>query len=122
MVRDRPQRKRDLFIGFISLGLLVIINIVALSVVYGGLKEKMTNFKDRIDGLEGQIKEMREKGGMTFGVWLEHSRWPVWLISLMGFSYIVYYFYGWGFDLDLNIINFLLLFLAFAFTKLPGLF
>jgi short-chain fatty acids transporter len=67
-------------------------------------------------------KEMREKGGMTFGVWLEHSRWPVWLISLMGFSYIVYYFYGWGFDLDLNIINFLLLFLAFALHDTPRAF
>jgi short-chain fatty acids transporter len=66
--------------------------------------------------------EMRQKGGMTFGVWLEHSRWPVWLISLMGFSYIVYSFYGRGFDLDLNIINFLLLFLAFALHDTPGRF
>jgi short-chain fatty acids transporter len=64
-------------------------------------------------------KEMRQKGKMTFGVWLEHSRWPVWLISLMGFSYIAYYFYRRGFDLDLNILNFVLLFLAFAFHDTP---
>jgi short-chain fatty acids transporter len=64
-------------------------------------------------------KEMSQKGEMTFGVWLEHSRWPVWLTSIMGFSYIVYCFYGRGFDLDLNILNFVLLFLAFALHDSP---
>ena len=64
-------------------------------------------------------KEIRKRGGMSFGVWLEHSRWPVWLISIMGFSYIVYWFYGRGFDLNLNLINFVLLFLAFSLHDTP---
>jgi len=64
-------------------------------------------------------KEMRVRGKMTFGVWLEYSRWPVWLVSLMGFSYIVYWFYGRGLDLDLNIINFILLTLAFSLHDTP---
>jgi short-chain fatty acids transporter len=64
-------------------------------------------------------KEMRERGGMSFGVWLEHSRWPVWLISIMGFSYIVFWFYGRGFDLDLNVLNFVLLFLAISLHDTP---
>ncbi len=52
--------------------------------------------------------EMRRKGKMPPGIWLERSRWPVWLISIMGFSYIVYWFYTRGFALNLNIINFIL--------------
>ena len=64
-------------------------------------------------------KEMRQRGGMTFGVWLEHSRWTVWLISIMGFSYLVYWFYGRGFEINLNILNFVLLFLAFLFHDTP---
>ncbi len=64
-------------------------------------------------------KEIRASGKMPFGVWLEHSRWPVWLISIMGFSYIVYWFYGPGFDLHLNIINFVLLFLALSLHDTP---
>jgi short-chain fatty acids transporter len=67
-------------------------------------------------------KEMRQKGKMTLGLWLEHSRWPVWLLSLMGFSYIAYYFYARGLDLDLNILNFVLLFLALALHDTPGHF
>jgi len=64
-------------------------------------------------------KEMRQRGKMTFGVWLEHSRWPVWLISIMGFSYIFYWFYGRGFEINLNLLNFVLLFLAFSLHDTP---
>ncbi|MBI5967442.1 MAG: short-chain fatty acid transporter [Deltaproteobacteria bacterium] len=67
-------------------------------------------------------REMRQKGGMSFSVWLEHSRWPVWLISIMGFSYILYWFYGRGFDLNLNILNFVLLLLAFSLHDTPRRF
>jgi short-chain fatty acids transporter len=64
-------------------------------------------------------KELRKKGRMPLGVWLEHSRWPVWLISIMGFSYIVYWFYGRGLNLNINILNFLLLFLALCLHDTP---
>ncbi len=64
-------------------------------------------------------KELRKKGGMPPGVWLEHSRWPVWLLSIMGFSYIVYWFYGKGLDLNINMLNFVLLFLALALHDTP---
>lgn len=64
-------------------------------------------------------KEMKAKGGMSFGVWLEHSRWPVWLVSIMGFSFIVFWFYTRGLDLNLNILNFILFFLALSLHDTP---
>jgi short-chain fatty acids transporter len=64
-------------------------------------------------------EELKKRGKMPLGVWLEHSRWPVWLISIMGFSYIVYWFYGRGFDLNVNILNFILLFLALSLHDTP---
>ncbi len=64
-------------------------------------------------------QELRKKGGMSLGVWLEHSRWPVWLIGIMGFSYIVYWFYGRGLTLNINILNFVLLFLALCLHDTP---
>ncbi len=64
-------------------------------------------------------KELLQKGNLSFGVWLEHSRWPVWLISILGFSYICYWFYGRGFEIDLNILNFILLFLALFLHDTP---
>jgi len=42
-------------------------------------------------------REVHRKGKLPFGVWLEHSRWPAWLLSIMGFSYIMFWFYGQGF-------------------------
>jgi short-chain fatty acids transporter len=63
--------------------------------------------------------EMRRTGQMGPGVWLERSRWPVWLISIMGFSYIVYWFYMRGFDLNLNIINFILFSLSLTLHDTP---
>ena len=53
------------------------------------------------------------------GMWLEHSRWPVWLISVMGFSYIVFWFYGRGFALNLNILTFTLFTLALSLHDTP---
>ncbi|MCX5909516.1 MAG: TIGR00366 family protein [Deltaproteobacteria bacterium] len=63
-------------------------------------------------------KELRLEG-MPLGVWLEHSRWPIWLISIIGYSYIVYWFYIRGLDLDLNILNFTLLSLALSLHDTP---
>jgi short-chain fatty acids transporter len=64
-------------------------------------------------------REMRKKGGMSFGVWLEHSRWPVWLISIMSFAFIVFWFYTRGLNLNLNILNFVLFFLALSLHDTP---
>jgi len=64
-------------------------------------------------------KNLREKGNLPLGTWLEHSRWPVWLMAVMGFSFMVYWFYGRGFDLNLNILNFILLLLALALHETP---
>ncbi len=50
------------------------------------------------------------------------NRWPVWLVSMMVFSYIVYWFYTRGFDLDLNTFNFLLLLMAFLLYDTPSRF
>jgi short-chain fatty acids transporter len=63
-------------------------------------------------------KELRREG-MPLGVWLEHSRWPIWMISIIGYSYIVYWFYIRGLDLDLNILNFTLFFLALSLHDTP---
>jgi short-chain fatty acids transporter len=64
-------------------------------------------------------REFHQRGKLSFGVWLEHSRWPVWLISIMGFSYIVFWFYGRGFILNLNILTLALFTLALSFHNTP---
>ena len=64
-------------------------------------------------------REVHRKGNLAFGVWLEHSRWPAWLISIMGFSYIVFWFYGQGFVLNLNILIFILFTLALSLHDTP---
>jgi len=64
-------------------------------------------------------REIHQKGKLPFGVWLEHSRWPAWLISIMGFSYIVFWFYGRGFTLNLNIVIFVLFTLALSLHDTP---
>ena len=64
-------------------------------------------------------REIHQEGKLPFGVWLEHSRWPVWLISIMGFSYIVFWFYGRGFTLNLNMVIFVLFTLALSLHDTP---
>jgi len=64
-------------------------------------------------------EEIRQRGKMSFGLWLEHSRWPVWLISIMGFSCIVFWFYRWGFALNLDVLNFILLTLTISLHDTP---
>jgi short-chain fatty acids transporter len=64
-------------------------------------------------------REIHQKGKLPFGVWLEHSRWPAWLVSIMGFSYIVFWFYGRGFTLTLNIVIFILFTLALCLHDTP---
>ncbi len=66
-----------------------------------------------------QEKELRRRKPLSLGVWLEHSRWPVWLICLIGFSYIVFWFYVKGMDIDLNILNLVLVFLALSLHDTP---
>jgi short-chain fatty acids transporter len=43
----------------------------------------------------------------------------MWLIFIMGFSYIVYWFYSQGLNLNMNIFNFLLICLALPFYDTP---
>jgi short-chain fatty acids transporter len=77
-------------------------------------------WEDRAEELAAlSEREMREKGKMSFGVWLEHSRWPVWLISMMGFVFIVFWFYTRGLDLNLDILNFIVFFLALSLHETP---
>ena len=64
-------------------------------------------------------REILQRGKLSFGVWLEHSRWPVWLLSIMGFSYLVFWFYGKGFILNLNILILALFTLALSFHHTP---
>ncbi len=53
---------------------------------------------------------------------LENSKIVSALISLMGFSYIVYFFINNGFNLNLDIVNFIFLFLAIILHKTPKRF
>ena len=65
-------------------------------------------------------REIRQRGKMSLGMWLEHSRWPVWLISIMGFSYIVFWsLTGRGFALNLNILTLALFTLALSLHDTP---
>jgi short-chain fatty acids transporter len=66
-------------------------------------------------------KKLRE-GRIPLGLWLEHSRWPVWWISLMAFSYLVYWFYGRGFEINLNILNLFLFIFALLLHDTPARF
>jgi len=111
----------------VGLGTLMVIALVGLIHPHGKdavppSPEVLKRFEEEdtseIDFFLAE-KELRKKGGMPPGVWLEHSRWPVWLLSIMGFSYIVYWFYGKGLDLNINMLNFVLLFLALALHDTP---
>lgn len=53
---------------------------------------------------------------------LENSRIVTWLISIMGFAYIIYYFIEFGFNLNLNIVNFIFLFLGIFLHGTPKRF
>jgi short-chain fatty acids transporter len=76
--------------------------------------------EDRAElGTMAAEREVHQKGKLSFGVWLEHSRWPVWLISIMGFSYIVFWFYGQGFVFNLNTLIFVLFTLALSLHDTP---
>lgn len=66
-------------------------------------------------------KKLKEEQ-ISLGLWLEHSRWPVWWISLMTFSYLVYWFYGRGFEINLNILNLFLLIFALLLHDTPARF
>ncbi len=58
----------------------------------------------------------------SLGIYFEHSRWPVWWISLMAFSFLVYWFFGRGFEINLNILNFFLFFFALLLHDTPARF
>lgn len=62
------------------------------------------------------------KTDMTPADKLENSRIVTWLISLMGFSYIIYYFIDNGFNLNLDIVNFIFLFLGIFLHGTPKRF
>ena len=84
-----------------------------------GLLERFER-EDRAEEISIALeREIHQKGKLPFGVWLEHSRWPVWLISIMGFSYIVFWFYGRGFTLNLNMVIFVLFTLALSLHDTP---
>ncbi len=72
---------------------------------------------------ESLLAEKRLKEGrISLGIWLEHSRWPVWWVSLMAFSYLVYWFYGRGFEINLNILNLFLFIFALLLHDNPARF
>lgn len=62
------------------------------------------------------------KAEMTPADKLENSRIVTWLTSLMGFSYIIYYFINNGFNLNLDIVNFIFLFLGIFLHGTPRRF
>ncbi|KEZ86792.1 short-chain fatty acid transporter [Clostridium sulfidigenes] len=62
------------------------------------------------------------KENMTPADKLENSKIVTWLISIMGFTYIIYYFITSGFNLNLNIVNFIFLFLGILLHGTPKRF
>ena len=81
--------------------------------------ERFQEEEDAEEVLLAAEKDFRQPGRRSLGVWLEHSRWPVWLASIMGFSYIVFWFYGNDFVLTLNMINFILFVFALVLHDTP---
>jgi len=62
------------------------------------------------------------KENMTPADKLENSKIVTWLISIMGFTYIIYYFITSGFNLNLNIVNFIFLFFGILLHGTPKRF
>lgn len=84
--------------------------------------EVLKRFEEEDQAEESSLaleKELRRRKPLSLGIWLEHSCWPIWLICILGFSYIVFWFYVKGLDIDLDILNLVLIFLALFLHDTP---
>jgi len=72
-----------------------------------------------VELLKEKNKEIKAKSEMTPAERIENSPVMSLLVSAMGFTYIIYYFWNNGFALNLNIVNFTFLFLAILLHGTP---
>ncbi len=68
---------------------------------------------------EGNFHATAQEGELTPAERLENSRIVSFIISIVGLSYLIYYFVNAGFELNLNIVNFGFLFLGILFHGTP---
>lgn len=85
-------------------------------------QQVVTIDKSLLEDSEDIMAATIAKADMTPADKLENSRIITWLISLMGFSYIIYYFINNGFSLNLDIVNFIFLFLGIFLHGTPKRF
>lgn len=142
---SQPGHFLEKFIGVIPLSLTsfspMIISISAIGIIIVTLimglicpnqaeavppNPQVLKLFDEEDAAEDEFliaeKKLKERGLNSLDLWLEHSRWPVWWVSLMAFSYLVYWFYGRGWELDLNLLNLILFILALLLHDTPARF
>src|SRR5699024_9576874 len=73
------------------------------------------------ENFEDELEELDKENG-TPSERLENSQIISILISILGFAYIVYFFYTSGFDLNINLVNLIMLFLGILLHRTPRRF
>lgn len=109
-----------------SLSNIVIVSVLVLTLPL--LNKAMHPASDKVVVIDKKllidnnvfVEMPREQ--MTPADKLENSKIVTAIISLMGFSYIIYFFINNGFDLNLDIVNFIFLFLSILLHKTPKRF
>ncbi|MDK2562288.1 short-chain fatty acid transporter [Romboutsia sedimentorum] len=109
-----------------SLSNIVIVSVLVLTLPL--LNKAMHPASDKVVVIDKKlliddnmfVEMPREQ--MTPADKLENSKIITAIISLMGFSYIIYFFINNGFDLNLDIVNFIFLFLSILLHKTPKRF
>ena len=89
--------------------------------MHPSIGQKVVTIKKELLEDEEDFVEMARED-MTPADKLENSKIVTYLISIMGFSYIIYYFINKGFDLNLDIVNFIFLFLGILLHRTPKRF
>ncbi len=104
---------------------IVLVLVVTLPLVNKAMHpskgQKIVVIDKRLLEEEEEFMAMT-KAEMTPADKLENSRIVTWLISAMGFTYIIYYFVTKGFNLNLDIVNFIFLFLGIFLHGTPKRF
>ncbi len=109
-----------------SLSNIVIVSVLVLTLPL--LNKAMHPSSDKVVVIDKKlliddnvfVEMPREQ--MTPADKLENSKIITAIISLMGFSYIIYFFINNGFNLNLDIVNFIFLFLSISLHKTPKRF
>ena len=117
-----PTSETIFSIGNIILVLVLVFTLPLVNrAMHPSKGQKVVTIKKELLEDEEDFVEMARED-MTPADKLENSKIVTYLISIMGFSYIIYYFINKGFDLNLDIVNFIFLFLGILLHRTPKRF